>query len=444
MLLGVTVRFRLNRALLPLLVSLEIFATATNALASGFAITEQSVRGLGNAFSGSAAAEDASTIFFNPAGLTRLTGSSVAGAGYYIFPSAIFQNQGSTIVTGAPLTGSNGGDAGVNVFVPNLYAAWELSDRVKIGLGINSPFGLKTNYNGDWVGRYQAVNSELTTININPTLAAKLTDNLSVGIGVNLQYAEAELSNAIDFGLVGFGAGLRTRPQGSDGFVKLTGNDWSWGYNLGVLYEPSRKTRIGLAYRSSIAHELQGDANFTVPATATALTATGRFTDTGAKTALDLPETVSLSAYHQLSPRLAATADVTWTNWSRFKELRVQFDNPIEPDSVQPENWHDAFRYSLGINYALSNAWELRAGVAYDESPIDDKYITPRIPDNNRTWVTIGASYKASDSLSFDIGYAHLFVDDAEINQESTTSGTLRGKFDNQVDIVGVQLNWRF
>lgn len=118
--------------------------------------------------------------------------------------------------------------------------------------------------------------------------------------------------------------------------------------------------------------------------------------------------------------------------------------NPLQPDNVQPENWHDAFRYALGVNYTLSNAWQLRAGVAYDESPADDKYITPRIPDSDRTWLAISASFKASDSLSFDIGYAHLFVDDTEINQVSTTNGNLRGKFDNSVDIIGLQVNWLF
>lgn len=344
-------KLRLGTALLPLLVALEIIGTTASALASGFAILEQSVRGLGNAFSGSAAAEDASTIFFNPAGLTRLSGSSVIGAGFYIFPSALFQNSGSTIVTGASLTGGNGGDGGSNVFVPNLYAAWDISDRIKLGLGINSPFGLKTEYDDDWVGRYYAVNSELLTININPTLAAKLTPNLSVGAGINLQYAEAELSNAIDFGLIGFSNRLRTRPQAADGFVELTGDDWSWGYNLGLLYEFTQRTRIGLAYRSSISHELEGNADFTVPAAVAPLTATGRFRDTGATTELNLPETVSLSGYHQLNPRLAVTSDITWTNWSRFEELRIKFDNPVEPDSVQPENWHDTFRYSLGEGF---------------------------------------------------------------------------------------------
>jgi long-chain fatty acid transport protein len=431
-------------ALLPLFLAVEFFGTTATALASGFAILEQSVRGLGSAFSSSAAADDASTIFFNPAGLTRLSNNSAIAAGYYIFPTALFQDRGSVTATGTPLTGGDGKDGGVDIFVPNLYGVWNVSDRVKLGLGVNSPFGLKTRYDRDWVGRYYAINSELVTININPTVAAKLTDNLSLGAGINLQYAEAELSNAIDFGLIGATTRLRTRPQSADGLVKLAADDWSWGYNLGLLYEPSPRTRIGLAYRSAITHDLEGDADFTVPAAVSALTATGRFQDTGAKAELDLPDTLSLNAYHQISPRVALTADVTWTNWSQFEELQVKFDNPTEPESIIPNNWHDTVRYSLGVNYALSKAWKLRAGVAYDPSPVDGTYRTPRIPDNNRTWLAIGASFKASDSISFDVGYAHLFVDDGNINLSSSTSGNLRGRIDSNVDVLGWQLTWKF
>lgn len=430
-------------ALLPLFLTLEFFATTSTALASGFAILEQSVRGLGSAFSNSAAADDASTIFFNPAGLTRLSNNSAIAAGYYIFPTALFQDRGSVDVTGAPLTGGDGGDGGVNIFVPNFYAVWNAGDRIKLGLGVNSPFGLKTRYDRDWVGRYYAINSELVTININPTVAAKLTDNLSLGAGINLQYAEAKLSNAIDFGLIG-AARLRTSPQTADGSVELEGDDWSWGYNLGLLYEPNRKTRFGLAYRSAITHDLEGEANFNVPAAVSALTATGRFQDGSVKGELNLPDTLSVNAYHQISRRVALTGDVTWTNWSRFEELRVTFDNPTEPESIIPNNWHDTFRYSLGIDYAVSEAWKLRAGVSYDPSPVDGTYRSPRIPDSNRTWLAIGASFKASEAIDFDIGYAHLFVDDSNIDLSSSTSGNLRGKVDSDVDIIGLQLTWKF
>lgn len=434
-----------NSAFALVLAALESFVPAQSVSASGFALIEQSVTGLGNAFAGSAAvADDASTIFFNPAGLTRLPGNSAVGAVYYIAPNLRFENVGSTIATGAPLLGGEGGEAGTNALLPNLYAAWSLSDSVKLGLGIGAPFALATEYERDWVGRYQAVKSKLTTINVNPTIAAKLSDTFSVGAGINIQYAKAELSNAIDFGLIGRSVGLPIQPQSADGFVEIVGDDVSVGFNLGVMYEPTARTRIGLAYRSPVTHKLQGDADFTVPGVVAPLTQTGRFTDTGASAALKIPDSLSLAVRQQVGQRVALLADVTWTNWSRFDELRIDFKNPAQPAAIQPENWKDTFRVGLGLTYAANKALTLRAGVAYDESPVKDEFRTARIPDNDRVWLAIGASYRPSPSLSLDIGYAHLFVKDAPINQSGLTEGTLKGEFSGGVDIVGIQVNWRF
>ncbi|MBW4519077.1 MAG: outer membrane protein transport protein [Scytolyngbya sp. HA4215-MV1] len=428
-----------------LLVSSGTIGLSSTAFASGIGLSEQSVRGLGNAFSGGAAsAEDASTIFFNPAGLTRLSGKSFQNAVYVIAPTANFDNQGSATFTGAPLLGGEGGDGGVNILMGNYYAAWSLSDDVKIGLGIGVPFGLATHYDNGWVGRYQAIESRLTTININPTIAARLSKTLSVGAGINLQYADVLLSNAIDFGLIGRSVGLPLRPQSADGTVEIQGDDWSWGYNLGVLYEPSKTTRIGLAYRSAITHKIEGEADFNVPAAAAALTRTGQFTDTGASAPLKLPDTLSLSAYHQINRQWGVMGDITWTNWSRFKELRIDFENPAQLDRVQPENWKDTVRLGVGVNYAMNDQLTLRTGIAYDPSPVKDEFRTARVPDNDRVWLAVGASYQASPSLSIDIGYAHLFVDKAPINQSSLIEGTLKGTYNNNVDVIGVQVNWKF
>jgi long-chain fatty acid transport protein len=318
-------------------------------LASGFALTEQSVPNLGNAgASGTVGAEDASVLFFNPAGLTRLPGNSVVGAGYAVFPTVRFQNQGSNSVLGTPLLGGEGGDAGVNKFLPNLYTSWSLSDRLKLGLGIAPPFGLATEYNEDWVGRYQALRSELITLNFSPTIAAKVTDQVSIGASVNVQYASAELSNAIDFGLIGRSAGLNTVPQQLDGRVEISGDDISVGYTIGAMYEPSAQTRVGLAYRSAVTHDLEGDADFEVPTAAQALTARGQFTDTKAAAEVKLPDSLSLGVYHELSPQWAVMSDVTWTNWSRYEGLQIEFANPVQPASVQPAEWKDTVRVGFG------------------------------------------------------------------------------------------------
>jgi long-chain fatty acid transport protein len=425
-------------------VVLGVIGSTKPSWASGFAILEQGVKGLGNAFSeGATTADDATAIFYNPAGLTQVSGTSIVTGASLIAPAVEFSNRGSSQF-GAPLRGGDSGEFAPNRIVPNFYAAWDLGGTVKAGIGVNSPFALATEYPQGWIGRYQALRSSLLTININPTIAAKISRDFSIGAGLNIQYADAKLSNAIDFGTIGRQFGLPTAPQSLDGLVDVQGQDWSLGFNLGVLYAPSRDTRIGLAYRSSIKHELEGKAAFTVPAGAAALTRGGQFTNTSASAELDLPETISLSAYQRVSPKVAISGDVTWTNWSRFRELRIDFDNPRQPDVVQPENWKDTVRVALGVNYDVNPALTLRAGVAYDPTPVRDEFRTARIPDGNRTWVSIGASYRPSPSLTLDVGYSHLFIPDVPIDEAGSTGDRLVGRYNAQVNIIGVQAVWKF
>jgi long-chain fatty acid transport protein len=252
-----------------------LFAISCVAQAAGFALTEQSGSSIGNAFAGAGtAAEDASTILSNPAGLSRIRGMQFAVSGYAIKPSIDFNNKDSATLIGADvgnplLTGSSGGDAGDWAFLSNVYFAADMNDHIKIGLGIHSPFGLKTEYDNRWVGRYDAIKSDLKTININPAAAYRLNDKVSLGFGVNAQYISAELSNAVDFGSICAmaGAGTCAVPQARDGNLQLKGHDWSWGYNLGLLLEPVQGTRLGFAYRSKVGHHLKGDARFSnIPA----------------------------------------------------------------------------------------------------------------------------------------------------------------------------------
>lgn len=424
--------------------------TAGTASASGFALIEQSAGGLGNAFAGGAAsAEDASTIFFNPAGLTRLTGTQFVFGGHVIRPKVEFQDQGSTDIMGAPLRGGEGGDAGDPALVPILYMAHALNERVRVGLGINAPFGLVTDYDADWKGRYQGVTSDVKTININPALAFKMNETLSLGVGVNLQYIEAELSNAVDFGTICFGAlgpagctAAGLTPQNADGFARVEGDDWSWGFNAGLLLQPNENTRFGLAYRSHVEHTLEGTADFSnVPGPLTMGGAV--FVDTGASAGITLPESVSLSAFRQIDPRWAIMGDVTWTRWSRFEELRIEFDS-AQPDSVTVEDWRDIMRYSIGVNYAYSPTWTLRAGLAYDEAPVRNASLrTPRIPDGERYWLAFGLGYRLNKDVRLDVSYAHLFVPDQDINHVGSTGDTLTGEYELAVDILGIQMAWQ-
>jgi long-chain fatty acid transport protein len=306
------------------------------------------------------------------------------------------------------------------------------------------PFGLAVKYDDNWVGRYHAVETELETININPSLAFKASDNLSLGFGVSVQTAKVILSNAIDFGA------LILQPQQHDGFVEIKGDnndDLSYGWNAGLLYELSNNTRFGLAYRSEIKHKLKGDADFTVPGSVSSFTESGLFIDSKVSADVTFPQTLSLSAYQNYDA-LAVMADITWTGWSTFQELRIKYDNPAQPDSVTTEDWNDTFRYALGINYHTAPQWLLRAGIAYDETPVPNaQHRTPRIPDNDRFWLSLGAGFQAGKSLTVDFGYSHLFIDDAEINNEFEASApqlrsTLKGTYKSSVDILSLQLTW--
>jgi long-chain fatty acid transport protein len=416
------------------------------AFSAGFALVEQGVKGLGNAYAGgSAGAEDASTIFFNPAGITRLNGQQVIFAAHYIMPYANFENKGSTHVTGAPLRGDSDGNAADARIIPNFYYSRKMGDRFFMGIGVNAPFGLSTEYDRTWVGRYHAVKSDLMTLNINPSVAYQFTDQLSIGAGFSIQYAKAELSSAVDFGTIGASFGIPgLLPQRNDGYFDLEGDSWSGGYNLGLLYEFTKNTRAGVSYRSRIEHTLSGDAEFSGVPTPFRST----FRDTDAEAEVTFPDSLSVSFFHQFNPQWMVMADFTWTNWSLFEELIVEFDNG-NPSNRTIEKWQDSYRYSLGATYLPDKNWAVRIGTAYDTSAVAHaKYRTPRIPDGDRIWAALGLGYKVSDMIGIDIGYSHLFINDPDINKTATDDdrlrGALRGTYSTHIDIVSAQLTMSF
>lgn len=449
----------MKKRLTPLAAGLVLaLGPMANASAAGFALIEHSASGLGNAFAGGAAgAEDASTVYFNPAGMRRLDGVNYLAGLTIISPEARFKDRGSTTNTvfgGAPLNVNNeeGGDAGPTAYVPIFYYSRDLGNGWSAGLGVNAPFGLTTAYDNGWVGRYHAVTSEIKTININPSLAYSVNPDLAVGFGISVQYIDARLTTAIDYGSL-----FSISPQALDGEADVRGDDTSLGFNLGLLWNASDSTRIGAAYRSRIKHHLKGDVKYAQPApvAAAAQGVLNHVSGSDVDANITLPDTLSLSFHHQLSPKLALMGDVTWTNWSLLKELRVNFESGAS-DAVNTLEWEDAYRYSLGLSYQYSDAWTWRAGVAYDETPIPDaQHRTPRVPDSNRTWLAAGFNYKPSKTFNLDVGYAHVFFDDSTINQLDTSlpppnndenfgRGNLVGEFDVSADILSLQAQWTF
>lgn len=430
---------------------------AGDARASGYAIKDQSGRLLGSAFAGAgSSAEDPSVIFFNPAGIARLPGYRVSAVLSTLFTRTEFDNDASSLTLPAPppdppiilpIPGGDGGNTGKTANVPAFYATAQTPvDFLHLGLAVNAPFGLATEYEDDWVGRYSALNSRLTTYNLNPVAAVKLTPWLALGAGAQFQYADAKLTRALDFGSILAGLGVPGAvPFGADGEIELKADDWGYGYTLGALLEPRQGTRLGVSYRSYINEHLDGTAKFDdVPPP---LAAAPQFTDQDATARVSTPDSVEISLHQDLGTRWAVMADAQWTNWSRFQVLRVNFEGEGVPSNVVSEQWHDSWFYSIGAQYALLRSLTLRGGFAYDETPVSDDHRTAPLPDQDRFWITAGASYQWTRLIGLSLAYAHIFMRDAEIDEEiaiGPLTYRTHGDYETAIDIVSMQLDLRF
>jgi len=415
----------MNRAKLSTAILLAL--SSQTLYASGFALIEQSASGQGLSYAGAAAnAEDASVMWFNAAGLSDVEGNQVVGALHVILPDAPFKNSGSNIEGTGPLYGSDD-DGAQDALVPNLYWKGRYQDY-DIGLGINVPFGSVVDYDQDWVGRYHAVYTETKTVNINPAISRKVNDQLSVGFGLNAQYINVNLTQKIDFGL---------GSQQEDGYADLEASGWGFGVNLGLLYQFENRSRLGVSYRSHIRHDAKGDADFT----------NTPYADQNIKASVTLPATASISYEWPVSHETKLLADATWTGWSSFDELRIEFAD--KEDSVQPEQWNDVMRYSIGMMHQYNSKWTLRTGVAYDETPIEnDSLRTPRIADSNRIWLSFGAGYQLNDAMRLDVAYSHLWGGKPKIEATDAdpdgVNHVLVGEFDININIISAQLVWNY
>ncbi len=445
-----------NFTLRPLAAFLVAAGYSGFAAASGFSLIDQSASSAGNAHSGNAAlAEDASTTYFNPAGLVYVRGSQIINGAHVLVVDGHYTKTTATSGAGTPLTGGDGGNLGGAAALPNIYYSRELSPAVTFGIGVNAPFGLKTKYQNDWVGRYQATLSAIKAININPSLGYKVNDSLSIGGGINFQFFAAELVHAIDFGTVCFGAlgalapsvcapaGLV--PQGKDGQVKLKGDNWGYGFNLGAMYQLNKETRLGVAYRSSVHHKINGDVTFLIPAGLPGpIASSPNFTNGKATVSVKTPEFLEVSVVSQIDPKLTVMADVAYTRWSRLQELRVNFANGA-PSTVTPYEWNNTIRISGGASYQMDAAWKLRGGIAWETAGVQDRLRTSVLPDSDRIFVAFGANYRFSKANSIDMAYTHGFIKNSTIDHaEPPVGGTIAGNYRSKVDIFSVQFNHNF
>lgn len=428
----------------------------------GFQVPTYCVKCQGSRNAGAAAsAETPSTLFFNPAGLTRLSQRQVEIGLNFAQLTVDFQDGGSTNPFGAPAQGLSNADGDASLFIPNLYLSYPGPGDWTFGLGVHSPYGLTTDYPRGWVGRYHGVYSEVVSVDINPALAYRINPRLSVGAGLDLVYGRAELTNALDFGSLlsaQFGPipalGITPGNLAADGYSTLEGNDWALGWNLGILFELDPSTRLGAGYRSKVDLDLEGESRIEVPYHLTALTGgllASEIQDTRAP--LTLPATLRLGLHRDLGPQWSLMAGAEWTNWSEFQVIRVHYLDG-RPDFADPQEWNDAWRFSIGAEYRYTPRWSFRTGFEYDESPIPQATKGPRVTERDLRWLALGASYAVTNSLILDLAYNHAFIGDYSIDLREVTTpqasngalpgNRLAGDYSNSVDILSLGARWSF
>ncbi|QJA05619.1 hypothetical protein FVE67_01870 [Thermosulfurimonas marina] len=330
--------------------------------------------------------------------------------------------------------------------LPFFYASYPLQERFTLNFSFNVPYGLTTDWPGDWAGRYDAVYTRLRCYFFTPSVAVKLSDRLSLGLGAQVVYADAEMRKSV-----------APTTSGTDVTTKLTGDDWDGGFVVALTYRLFPHTTLGLTYRSQIALDLEGDAKYyntagtQVPVPVSGPVPAGFLFRPGeGEVFLDLPDTLALGVTTHYFSRWTLSLDLLWTGWSTYEELKFKYehrpgDPAGDPGTVsQPKDWDDVWAVRFGAEYALNEAWTLRFGYVFDPSPIDDRYRGPELPTNDRHLFNLGLGYRQG-ALSLDLAYTYLMMEDSKpgTSPEANRSG-LSGTYEGSAHILAFDLGYRF
>ncbi|MGH8117871.1 MAG: OmpP1/FadL family transporter [Rhodanobacteraceae bacterium] len=421
------------------------------ASASGFQISENTAQALGRAYAGrEAAGNDASVVINNPAAMVDFDTYAVQLDATAINVSTQFHGGGADAL-GRPLTGGNGGNGGGVYGIPAISFIAPIAQDWRIGFGIDAPFGLKTQYDAGWVGRYEALKSSVKSMDFVGSVAWAVNPSFSLGVSVIAQKTTIDLSNAVDMGAVMAAAPFNLfptfLPQSADGFAEVRGDNWKWGWQLGAQWKPTPRDTLALAYHAKIVHHINGQAYFTVPQSVQFVLGQAQvplFQNTAASGAFATPAIASLSYWHKTLGPVSFGAELSWTGWKSFQDLAITFANPVQPPTSLNYDWRNTWFGSVGMDYRVNDTWTLRGGLAYDQTPTRNFSRDPRIPDGGRRWISFGAGWTPVRDLTFNLGYAHLFVNDGGVNDVSTTGDTLVGSFDNSGDLLGISMQYKF
>ena len=388
-------------------------AFATQTYAAGFQLSEQSAIQMGRAMAGAGVVgDDLSAVHYNPAGMTLLSGTRMQATGTWVAVNLDYEGDSGQSENGR-LKGQ---------IIPAGFITHQINDSLWAGLGLTVPYGMGTEFNENWGGMDRGTESMILTFDINPNLAWKINEKLSVGGGVSLQYAKAEL-----------GSGRIVSENGHTINSNVKGDSWAWGWNVGVMFQPVETVRLGLAYRSHIAHNADGHTTLSnVPNALLNPYAPGVSNlRSDMEVRIKTPDTVTLSATWEATDALRLSGTARWSKWSNFRSLNVQnldLAGTKLGTTVVENNWDDTWFFSVGADYKLNGQWTVRGGVAYDQGPVENQYRMAVIPDTDRVWFSGGASYKYTDNLTFDFGATYIKgVGDTDLYDK--VGGTKIGEF---------------
>ena len=431
----------MKKVMLKTTLSLAVTLASTQIFAAGFALNEQSISGMGTGFAGrSSSADDASTVYGNPAGMSRLKREQVTGGVAFLDAKTDISDASSS-----PNGGSNKGDMVPFTSVPMGFYVKPIDDQWAFGLGVYAPFGLVTDYESSFQGRNFGSKSEVKVVTFQPTVSYAFNDKVSIGFGPTINRISGVLESA-----------LTTPFSPNDGKVKIKGDDVGYGYNIGVLVQATDTTRVGLTYHSKVKYKLEGHTDVTAGAgTNPGILKSNRY---DASLKIDTPESYDLSVTQELNDAWKLYAGATWTRWSRLKDITVNNEGVsaaagsgvLAPQIVgtikEDQNWHDTWAYAVGTSYRVTKQVVLRTGLTFDQSPTNNKDRSPRIPTGDRTIFSVGLGYKVMDNMTVDLAYSYLKEEDIKINQtaDAPSTASYRAKYENSANGFGLGMTYTF
>lgn len=425
----------MKKVMLKTTLSLAVAMASSHVFASGFALNEQDVAGMGTGFAGrSSSADNASTVYGNPAGMARLEGQQITGGVAAIDASTDIKDGRGTA------RGTNKGDMVPFTAVPFGFYTNKLNDQWAIGFGVYAPFGLVTDYENGFQGRGFGSYSKVSVITLQPTVSYAFNDRVSIGFGPTINRISGKLESE-----------LSLNPAAQDTNITIKGDDTAVGFNVGVLVQATDTTRVGLTYHSKVSYKLEGHTEVSAPAATSPFLGSGRY---DASLKIDTPESWDASVTQDLSDAWKVYGGATWTRWSRLKDITVNNDGVttangrLAPTIVgqisEPQNWHDTWAYAIGTSYQVTKQVVLRTGLTWDQSPTNNTDRSPRIPTGDRTIFSLGLGYAVMDNMTIDLAYSYLKEEPVKVNKSNQLGSNYSAKYENSANGFGLGVTYKF